>query len=513
MTSQTEHEDIQTARRLLKNRRYKKTIALAKRSLKNYQDDSIRQHFFYILLSAYNQQDYLADAADIINNLPDKKTLSSEMLIELARYHQKTNDTTQAIQLLSFAQSHSPKDKNISIELGMCFNKIGDSARALQHFNQFAEQLDGINVNDNRMLMVLQKICNLQGLSAYQRSLLDESFSNTLKPSPPQSRMGFILAQDSLHQKKYSEESMYLTKANSMVLASESKTSIQWSADINIKKNQSLRELFPIAQPDWLPKKLNKNDDNALFILGLPESTAPLIEQLVCSNTNYVATGNSKALRTAMSKVKKEFAINGDTEENMFQRLQHCNTSFFERLSQKYSQHQHLASGNSSCYTDCLFSNALWVGLIANLFPNAKFIYARNDAPINCLNLLRKPTWRVPFSANPKHAAEAYYIYDKRMKYWKTLYPDRILEIDDCALKNELFATTEEIGHFLETKNLNIDDRVLSTLREAHRYHLHPLGEANSASHSDYKFYSPLLQPVFDVVALNENDRTSDLCC
>ena len=254
MTSQTEHEDIQKARQLLKNRRYKKAIALAKRSLKNYQDDSIRQHFLYILLSAYNQQDYLADAADIINNLPDKKTLSSEMLIELARYHQKTNDTTQAIQLLSFAQSHSSKDKNISIELGMCFNKICDSARALQHFNQFAEQLDGINVNDNRMLMVLQKICNLQGLSAYQRSLLDESFSNTLKPSPPQSRMGFILAQDSLRQKKYSEESMYLTKANSMVLASESKTSIQWSADINIKKTKAFANYFQLLNPIGYPR-------------------------------------------------------------------------------------------------------------------------------------------------------------------------------------------------------------------------------------------------------------------
>ncbi|MEH6587947.1 MAG: tetratricopeptide repeat protein [Halioglobus sp.] len=161
-----------------------------------------------------------------------------------------------------------------------------------------------------------------------------------------------------------------------------------------------------------------------VFVIGMPRSGTSLTDQILSSNTNVSSLGEVGHADDMAAQVKKltgklyPEGLSGLTHEN----IELLRADFLKKIPIKHS--------NSQVLIDKTPMNYQHLGLLAEVFPSAKFIHCRRNSMDNCFSI-----FKLSFADDQDYAHDLTALghhcrlYQSMMDKWKELYPDRILDV------------------------------------------------------------------------------------
>ncbi len=171
-----------------------------------------------------------------------------------------------------------------------------------------------------------------------------------------------------------------------------------------------------------------------IFVIGMPRSGTTLVDRILSSHPAVHSAGelqNFGVLLKRMSGSRTPALLDPDTIGKGLQ--VDC-----QELGRAYIESTRPGTGHVAHFVDKLPHNFLYAGFIARALPNARIVCLRRDPVDTCLSNFRQ----LFAPGNPYYAYSydlldtgRYYLwFDRLMRHWRTLMPDRILEVDYDAL-------------------------------------------------------------------------------
>lgn len=157
------------------------------------------------------------------------------------------------------------------------------------------------------------------------------------------------------------------------------------------------------------------------FIVGMPRSGTSLLEQMLASHSEV---GGAGELQTWPTLVEQRRHLLIGTEEPCPDELNDCATLALAALRQCFSN-------KPARVIDKLPSNFLFLGLIHQVFPNARILHIRRNPVDTCLSIFFQNFGALhTYSHNFDDLAHYYRQYRRLMAHWRQVLPsDRLIEI------------------------------------------------------------------------------------
>lgn len=198
--------------------------------------------------------------------------------------------------------------------------------------------------------------------------------------------------------------------------------------------------------------------DEPIFIVGMPRTGTTLVERIISSHPEVYAAGELENFGLALRKLA------GVPPSALLDEALIRASDAIDRtaLGAQYLASTRPMTALKPRFIDKQPHNFFHLGLIIESLPNARIICLRRDPMDTCLSNLREPF--NPRSPNHQYAFDLrdigdYYIqFDRLMARWKSLYPERILEINYEAIVSRQEASSRQlVAHC----GLSWDDRCL----------------------------------------------------
>jgi len=161
-----------------------------------------------------------------------------------------------------------------------------------------------------------------------------------------------------------------------------------------------------------------------VFVIGMPRSGTSLTDQILTSNTHVSSLGEVGHADDMAVQVKKltgklyPQGLSGLSQED----IGILRADYLKKIPLKHSNYQVLI--------DKTPMNFQFLGLLAEVFPTAKFIHCRRSPMDNCFSI-----FKLSFADNQEYAHDLtalghyYSLYEGMMNKWKEMYPQRILDV------------------------------------------------------------------------------------
>jgi len=256
------------------------------------------------------------------------------------------------------------------------------------------------------------------------------------KPALPKEKrasLHFGLAQVFDARKQYAEAAEHLLHANTLRLEVWRERGENYNP---VKHSGFVNEMIATCTPEFFHRLrgLGLDSELPIFIIGLPRSGTTLIEQILASHSQVFGggelrftTGDFKSLPEVMRSVEFEKPTRGDPAMAYLSRLGGEAIHF---IAQRHLDRLRALNPTALRITDKLPENYLYLGLLAVLFPKAKFIHCRRDlrdVAVSCwMTNFRWTRW----TNDPEHIASRFHDYRRLMDHWRTTLPVPLLHID-----------------------------------------------------------------------------------
>ena len=227
-------------------------------------------------------------------------------------------------------------------------------------------------------------------------------------------------------------------------------------ANYNFKQDKDLfksLELF-FLEYDFKNGSVSNTEKEIIFICGLPRSGTTLIEQILSSHDNVMATGELNYLSEALYKyiIKEPYNFNKKLIDKLI--LSGDVQNYYNKRLNNYKV-------ESSHIIDKAPMNFRWAGFIKLFFPNAKIIHVSRNAEDNCLSLYKSffDSNNINWIYSQKNIANYYNIYVDLMKFWEKKLPNFIYNL---KYENLINNKENEIQKLLKFCNLEWDNKCLN---------------------------------------------------
>lgn len=220
--------------------------------------------------------------------------------------------------------------------------------------------------------------------------------------------------------------------------------------DDNIIRNQvdRLKKIFSSDLAKNMPL-YEGHGNNLIFIIGMPRSGSTLIEQILASHNNVEAMGETGYVAATITKKSKALKI--DPEEDFKEILKEKELSKIH--SYFYEKTKHNDEKNNILLTDKTLNNYLYLGYIAQLFPEAKVINCLRDpldTGLSCYFHSFTGQWDV---TNDLESIGIYYRhYESLMEHWFNCLPLKMIKINYEDVIENPKKMTKKILDFCELK-------------------------------------------------------------
>lgn len=170
------------------------------------------------------------------------------------------------------------------------------------------------------------------------------------------------------------------------------------------------------------------DNDQAIFILGLPRTGSTLVERIISQHDQVVSAGelNDFALQM-INEAKKHTRTPPKSKTELVELSQHIN---FKSLGENYLNHARPTITRHQRFIDKLPLNSLYIGLIHQALPNAKIIHVTRHPLDTCYAMYKQLfTHGYPFSYKLDELAYYYVAHHQLMQHWQRLLPNTIHQI------------------------------------------------------------------------------------
>ncbi len=334
-----------------------------------------------------------------------------------------------------------PKSEAGLINLAIAKQAIGkiESAKKLylkiiniNHLNvraYYGLYLLDINFLNNELFKNLNEISKSKKLNLYHKGIIDFLFSKKAKINNENNKELEYLKNS--HKNFFNSNQSYNLSAQfyyeQVISNFYNKLNIQ---ENNIKNN-----------------KINNEEVNPIFIIGLPRSGSTLIESILTSSKeNIISFGECNVFNVSIldqigsqiysekfNKEKFEFKINKQ--------------SFEKSILEKYSQY---SETKSIKFIDKSLENFFNIELIKNIYPKAKFIHTYRNPLDSIISIYQSMLPELSWTHNIKDILSYMDIYYKVLKYFKSKYPEIIMDINLEEFTENSDLITKKMFNFCE---------------------------------------------------------------
>lgn len=198
---------------------------------------------------------------------------------------------------------------------------------------------------------------------------------------------------------------------------------------------------------DLMPQ--NSASPVPVFIVGLPRSGTTLVEQILASHSAISGAGEQGHMNRLFAPLlDAEHWKSPDRDR------------FLSILREYQSTLKHTANG-TQFITDKMPTNFRWIGFLARLFPDARFIHLSRDPVATSWSMFKRLFNRAgnDFAYDLDDLAAYYGQYRDLMVYWSAALPDQMLEVSYETLTEE---PEGEIRRMLAYLGLDWEDSCLA---------------------------------------------------
>lgn len=390
-------------------------------------------------------------------------------------------DVMQALDQLEEILKQAPDNIEFHYNVAVIYSRHGESKRAQQLFHKaidlkpdYADAYHAIAdeksyKDDDHFLEQIEKQLEKENLGDRQRSYLE-----------------FAAGKVSADRQEYDRAFLHYSRGNQFKSAHFMSEHYRKDIDSYISYfNTEYVEKYA----DW-----GLHSHKPIFVLGMPRSGTTLIEQILASHSQVYGAGECNDIHGVVramvrkSPEKMEFPECLSTHKHID--ILAYATKYLEKL-------EHLSAGESYVINK-MPANFLYIGLILMMFPNSRIIHSVRSPMDTCLSCYFQNFFvGQEYSFDLEDLAEFYNGYHRLMTHWKTIYPQKILDVkyenvvsdreiqvrrmlDFCGLDWEDACMSHETGkkHVITASKCQVRQPIYNTSVERWRHyekHLQPL--------------------------------------
>lgn len=178
--------------------------------------------------------------------------------------------------------------------------------------------------------------------------------------------------------------------------------------------------------PDFFAARsgYGNSSEAPVFVVGMPRSGTTLTEQICASHPEVHGAGELSKLRRVAN------AIGLYTSASDFNKpIATITEGLSKTLAEEHLSYLRERAPTAQRIVDKMPHNFELIGLLTLLFPKARIIHCRRDAIDNCVSC-----YVLPFSSAHSYNTDLralglyYREYDRLMRHWNEVFPDRIFE-------------------------------------------------------------------------------------
>jgi tetratricopeptide (TPR) repeat protein len=270
-----------------------------------------------------------------------------------------------------------------------------------------------------QLATMLRKKLPETDLSAMRRLLEDPYLSDGQRGC-----LHFGLAQALDARGDYAAAAEHLALANGIAVAEWAKRGQGYNADAHTRFVDQLIGAFTPAFFDRT-RGLGSWSERPIFVVGLPRSGTTLTEQILAGHPRVFGAGE---LRLAHESFELLTAANG--KEPAFEALERLDAEQALSVADRHlGRLEELAAGKPHV-VDKMPDNYLYLGLLAVLFPKARFIHCKRDPRDTAVSCWMTNFRHIRWASDPEHIAARFREYQRLMRHWRQTLPVQVLEVD-----------------------------------------------------------------------------------
>ena len=403
------------------------------------------------------------DFAEAYNNL-------GTVLENLGKLNESEINYGKALALKpNFAEAHNNLGTNLEQQ-----GKLNDAQKCFEK----AILINPGFANAHRQLSLIKKFDKYDDpFNLIQKLYLDKNISDQNL-----CHINFSLAKIHEDLENYEKAFKHFAEGNQI-----QKKIIKYNIDKDVQLFDQIKSNFKKIKKNTNKIQLNKNDITPIFIIGMPRSGTTLVEQIISSHSKVTGLGELPFVS------KFGFSIVRDLSKYSKDTISKFRDNYLEKLRRQ-------ANGNL-IICDKMPQNFLYIDLIVASFPEAKILHVkRNPAAVcwaNYKQWFRSKDLGYSYSIND--IVEYHRLYEELMQFWKTLFKDRIYEIDYEVLTTNHEVEIKKLITYLE---LNWEEGCLSPEKNKRSVstasNIQIRNKIFKGSSEKWKKYKPFLNGVLD---------------
>ena len=174
--------------------------------------------------------------------------------------------------------------------------------------------------------------------------------------------------------------------------------------------------------------------------MGVPRSGSTLVEKIITSGSEKVIAGEEIGILSILVKrniIKKESIYNDIKKLKL-------------TLIERYKQRKLVQDKDTNTFTDKTLDNFFYIGLIKEIFPNAKVINCKRKPIESIMSILKNNLPAIPWTHNLENIFKYFDIYYKTIEHYEKTIPNFIYSLDYEKLVNEPEIESKKLMKFCD---------------------------------------------------------------
>ncbi len=258
------------------------------------------------------------------------------------------------------------------------------------------------------------------------RSMLEQRLAEleSVELSADRGKLLFGLAQVCDATGEYEQAAAHLRRANALALALRDQNGKGYDLEENARFVENLIAAFT---PSFFERMrgFGLETERPVFIVGLPRSGTTLTEQILAAHSQVFGAGELHLASADFRAFGKE-----PTEQSAFAALPGLRRDTVRFQAQRHLDQLSTLNGAAARVVDKMPDNYFYLGLLAVMFPRAKFIHCRRDLRDVAVSCWMTNFLNLRWANDPDHIAARFSEYHRLMRHWRTVLPVSVLEVE-----------------------------------------------------------------------------------
>ncbi len=451
-------------------------------------------------ITIYNRLQWLPEGMELLEHCIAKAGSSCELNLEIALFFMLLGRSCDAERFFRLALDADPTSALIITELAILYEQRGDSDQALKIYNRVFSRGIRRGRADAVFARALARLTGLRELTGDEEKAVLK-FIKSGKGTSLETHLYFSMAKHYGRKNNLDKQLQFLKIANDLAYAEDRAGPGEYSASLAKEQLLALKRMFKQPRPDWMPV-INAGQNQYLFVLGMPRSGTTLIEQILGAHSRVGNTGESRALQIALSRFSPAKHEGRVVNSKLFEHFRLMSGRDFNEAVKYYQQYQRLLSA-SEIVTDKELNCVNRVGLLANMFPRAKFIVIKRHPLDVAASLLQHYFKNATYSTRGLNCVLEHEHYYAKVDFWKELYSEKFIEVNYESLVSK---PEESIRAMLEKIDLDWEPGLLRFNERTNSVRTPSLSQVrlglNTAAVNKWKNFSEMLGPAIEYLGI-----------